>query len=244
MGWERKRGKIEEFNRLLRGATDTSFVVQVGALHILPSVKNTLTLDSDTRLPGDAAKELIGIIAHPMNRPHFDADLGRVTEGYAILQPRVSVTMASAAGSRFARVYAGHTGVDPYTTAVSDVYQDLFGEGIYTGKGLYEVDAFHAALEGRVPGNALLSPALFAGLYPRTALVTDIEVVDDYPSSVLTHARRLHRWVRGDWQILCGCCRSFRRKRESPAIDCRSSRAGRSATTCGAAWSRRPRSPS
>ena len=110
--------------------------------------------------------------------------------------------MASAAGSLFARTYAGHTGVDPYTTAVSDVYQDLFGEGIFTGKGLYDVDAFAAALEGRVPENALLSHDLFEGLYARTALVTDIEVVDDYPSSVLAHARRQHRWVRGDWQIL------------------------------------------
>ena len=110
--------------------------------------------------------------------------------------------MASAAGSLFARTYAGHTGVDPYTTAVSDVYQDLFDEGIFTGKGLYDVDAFAAALEGRVPENALLSHDLFEGLYARTALVTDVEVVDDYPSSVLAHARRQHRWVRGDWQIL------------------------------------------
>src|SRR5258708_6116744 len=110
--------------------------------------------------------------------------------------------MASGAGSLFARTYAGHTGVDPYTTAVSDVYQDLFDEGIFTGKGLYDVDAFAAALEGRVPENALLSHDLFEGLYARTALVTDIEVVDDYPSSVLAHARRQHRWVRGDWQIL------------------------------------------
>ena len=161
-----------------------------------------ITLDSDTRLPRDAAKKLIGIIAHPLNRPHFDPRLGRVTEGYGILQPRVSVTMASAAGSLFARLYAGHTGVDPYTTAVSDTYQDLFGEGIFTGKGLYDVDAFMAALEGRVPENALLSHDLFEGLYARTALVTDVEVVDDYPASVLAHARRQHRWVRGDWQIL------------------------------------------
>ena len=161
-----------------------------------------LTLDSDTRLPRDAAKKLIGIIAHPLNRPRFDARLGRVTEGYGILQPRVSVTMASAAGSLFARLYAGHTGVDPYTTAVSDTYQDLFGEGIFTGKGLYDVDAFMAALEGRVPENALLSHDLFEGVYARTALVTDVEVVDDYPASVLAHARRQHRWVRGDWQIL------------------------------------------
>ena len=131
-----------------------------------------------------------------------DPQLRRVIEGYGILQPRVSVTMASAAGSLFARTYAGHTGVDPYTTAVSDVYQDLFGEGIFTGKGLYDVDAFMAALEGRVPENALLSHDLFEGLHARAALVTDVEVVDDYPSNVLTHARRQHRWVRGDWQIL------------------------------------------
>jgi cyclic beta-1,2-glucan synthetase len=202
MGWERKRGKIEEFNRLLRGASDTSFIVQVGELDVLPSVRYCITLDTDTRLPRDSAKALIGIIAHPLNRPSFDPGTGRVTEGYGILQPRVSVTMASAAGSLFARAYAGHTGVDPYTTAVSDVYQDLFDEGIFTGKGLYDVDAFVAALEGRVPENALLSHDLFEGLYARTALVTDVEVVDDYPSSVLAHARRQHRWVRGDWQIL------------------------------------------
>jgi cyclic beta-1,2-glucan synthetase len=202
MGWERKRGKIEEFNRLLRGALDTSFTSCVGELAILGGVRYCLTLDTDTRLPRDAAKVLIGIIAHPLNRPRFDPRVGRVTAGYGILQPRVSVTMASAAGSLFARTYAGHTGVDPYTTAVSDVYQDLFDEGIFTGKGLYDVDAFVASLEGRVPENAVLSHDLFEGLYARAALVTDVEVVDDYPSSVLAHGRRQHRWVRGDWQIL------------------------------------------
>ena len=202
MGWERKRGKIEEFNRLLRGATDTTFTVQVGELSVLPLVRYCITLDTDTRLPREAARSLIGIIAHPLNRPQFDERLGRVTSGYGILQPRVSVTMASAAGSLFARTYAGHTGVDLYTTAVSDAYMDLFGEGIFTGKGLYEVDAFVRALDNRVPENRLLSHDLFEGLYARTALVTDIEVVDDYPSSVLAHARRQHRWVRGDWQIL------------------------------------------
>jgi cyclic beta-1,2-glucan synthetase len=202
MGWERKRGKIAEFNGLLRGATDTSYSVQVGDLSILPSVRYCIALDSDTRLPRDVAKKLIGIATHPLNRPRFDARAGRVTEGYGILQPRVSVTMASAAGSLFARIYAGHTGVDPYTTAVSDTYQDLFAEGIFTGKGLYDVDAFIAALDGRVPENTLLSHDLFEGVHARTALVTDVELVDDYPASVLAHARRLHRWVRGDWQIL------------------------------------------
>jgi cellobiose phosphorylase len=202
MGWERKRGKIEEFNRLLRGATDTSFETRVGDLSVLPLIRYCITLDSDTRLPRETARELIGIIHHPLNRPHFEPRLRRVTEGYGILQPRVSVTMSSASGSLFARLYAGHTGVDPYTTAVSDTYQDLFGEGIFTGKGLYDVDAFMAALEGRVPENALLSHDLFEGLHARAALVSDVEVVDDYPSSVLAHSRRQHRWVRGDWQIL------------------------------------------
>ena len=202
MGWERKRGKLEELNRLLRGATDTSFEVVAGDLASLQGVRYCITLDTDTRLPRDAARKLVGIIAHPLNRPHFDPRAGRITEGYAILQPRVSVTTSSAAGSRFAAIFAGHTGVDPYTTAVSDTYQDLFGEGTFTGKGLYDVDAFTAALDGRVPDNALLSHDLFEGVHARTALVTDVEVVDDYPSSVLAHARRQHRWTRGDWQIL------------------------------------------
>jgi len=201
MGWERKRGKIEEFNRLLRGAP-TGLTTHVGDPAILATVRYGLTLDSDTRLPRDAARQLIGVIEHPLNRPRFDAALGRVVEGYALLQPRVSVTMASAAGSLFASTYAGHTGIDPYTTAVSDTYQDLFGEGSFTGKGLYDVDAFTAALDDRVADNAMLSHDLFEGLYARCALVSDVEVVDDFPSSVLAHARRQHRWVRGDWQIL------------------------------------------
>ncbi len=202
MGWERKRGKIEEFNRLLRGATDTSFTTQVGERRILPHVRYCITLDSDTRLPRDTARRLIGVSEHPLNRPRFDPRLRRVVEGYGILQPRVSVTMASAAGSLFARAYAGHTGVDPYTTAVSDTYQDLFAEGSFVGKGLYDVDAFAAALEGRVGENAMLSHDLFEGLYARCALVSDVELVDDFPSSVLAHTRRQHRWVRGDWQVL------------------------------------------
>jgi cellobiose phosphorylase len=202
MGWERKRGKIEEFNRLLRGATDTSFVVSVGDLSVLPQVKYCITLDSDTRLPRGVARELIGISSHPLNRPTFDPRIGRVTEGYGILQPRVSVTFTSAASSLFARLYSGHTGIDPYTTAVSDTYQDLFAEGIFTGKGLYDVDTFITALQGSVPENTLLSHDLFEGLYARVALVSDVELVDEYPSSVLSHARRQHRWIRGDWQIL------------------------------------------
>jgi cellobiose phosphorylase len=202
MGWERKRGKIEELNRLLRGATDTSVVVHVGDAAILRGVRYCITLDSDTALPRDAARTLVGIVTHPLNRAVVDPASGRVVDGYGILQPRVSVTFASAAGSLFARLYSGHTGVDPYTTAVSDTYQDLFGEGIFTGKGLYDVDAFMASLGDSVPDNALLSHDLFEGLRARVALVSDIELVDDYPTSVLTHARRQHRWIRGDWQIV------------------------------------------
>ncbi len=202
MGWERKRGKIEEFNRLLRGATGTRYSQIVGDVAILPTVRYVLTLDSDTRLPRGTACALIGILAHPLHQARLDPKLRRVTEGYGILQPRVSINQSEAADSLFARVYSGHTGVDPYSRAVSDTYQDVFQEGIFTGKGLYDVDAFTASLDGRVPENALLSHDLFEGLYARTALVSDVEVVDDYPANVLAHARRQHRWVRGDWQIL------------------------------------------
>jgi cyclic beta-1,2-glucan synthetase len=218
MGWERKRGKIVELNQLLRGRQDTSFSVLVGDASVLSDVRYCITLDSDTRLPRDAAKKLVGIIAHPLNRPRFDARAGRVTEGYAILQPRVSVTMVSAAGSLFARLYAGHTGVDPYTTAVSDTYQDLFGEGIFTGKGLYEVDAFMAALEGRVPDNTLLSHDLFEGVYARTALVTDVEIVDDYPSSVLAGSTA---GCAATGKSCGGCSRSYPRAPASGATACR-----------------------
>ncbi|MEO5763409.1 MAG: glucoamylase family protein [Vicinamibacteria bacterium] len=202
MGWERKRGKIEEFVRLLRGVTETTYEHQHGEMDILPRVRYLITLDRDTRLPRDTARTLIGIASHPLNRARFDPVVRRVVEGYGILQPRVSVTFESAAGSLFARIYSGHTGVDPYTFAVSDTYQDLFYEGIFTGKGLLDVDAFASSLDGRVPENAILSHDLFEGLHARTALVSDIEMVDDYPASVLAHARRQHRWVRGDWQIL------------------------------------------
>src|SRR2546428_5491912 len=169
IGWERKRGKIEEFNRLLRGAKDTSFRVHVGDPEVLPSIRYCITLDSDTRLPLHAARKPIGIIAQPLNRPSFDPRLRRVTEGYGILQPRVSGTMASTAGALFARAYAGHTGVAPYTTAVPDTYQDLLAEGVFTGAAPYDVDAFMAALEGRGPGNPVPSPDPFEGIYRRTA---------------------------------------------------------------------------
>jgi len=201
IGWERKRGKLSEFNRLLRGANDTSFVVTTADSESLAQIRYVITLDSDTDLPHNTARRLIGTISHPLNRPYFDADLGRVTRGYGILQPRISISLVSASSSYFARTFSGNIGVDPYTTAVSDVYQDLFGEGSYTGKGLYDVDAFQRALAGRVPENSLLSHDLFEGLFARTALVTDIELFDDYPARYDTYAKRQHRWTRGDWQV-------------------------------------------
>ncbi|MBS1217029.1 MAG: hypothetical protein H6R21_162 [Proteobacteria bacterium] len=201
IAWERKRGKLEEFNRLLRGAQDTSFVTVHGDNSLFVTVRYVITLDSDTQLPRDVARKLVATGRHPLNRAQLDPDTRRVVRGYGILQPRLSVTLESSARSRFSRIFSGSTGVDPYSTAASDVYQDLFGEGSYTGKGLYDVDAFQASLAGRVPDNALLSHDLFEGLYARAALVTDIELLDDYPTHYDTYAKRQQRWTRGDWQI-------------------------------------------
>ncbi|HEY7499928.1 MAG TPA: glucoamylase family protein [Vicinamibacterales bacterium] len=201
MGRERKRGKLAEFNRLLRGATDTSFIVQHGDRSILPAIRYVITLDSDTQLPMEAGRRLVGTLSHPLNRPRFDAKLKRVTEGYGVLQPRISVSVVSANRTVFGQVFSGHVGVDPYTTAVSNVYQDLFHEGSYVGKGIYDVDAFEASLAGRIPENTLLSHDLFEGFYARAGLCTDFDLVDDYPSSYRAYAARQHRWVRGDWQI-------------------------------------------
>jgi len=202
MGWERKRGKLEEFNRLLRGARDTSFVVQTADDALRKLIRYVITLDSDTQLPRDVARKLIGAAEHPLNRPRFDTATNRVVHGYGILQPRVSISLSSASRSKFVQIFSGYTGIDPYTTAVSDVYQDFFGEGSFTGKGLYDVDAFQRALEDRVPENALLSHDLFESLFARAALTTDIELLDEYPASYEAYAKRLHRWTRGDWQIL------------------------------------------
>lgn len=202
MGWERKRGKLEEVNRLLRGDDKTSFVARVGDASILPKVRFVITLDADTQLPRDAAKRLIGTLAHPMNRPILNERGTRVVEGYGVLQPRVAVTVTSASHSFFAMAFAGHTGVDPYPTAVSDMYQDIFGASIYMGKGIYDVEAFRAVLDGRIPENTVLSHDLLEGSYARAGLVSDVELVDSFPAHYSAFAGRMHRWVRGDWQLL------------------------------------------
>jgi cyclic beta-1,2-glucan glucanotransferase len=200
MGWERKRGKLLDLNKFLLHKHD-SFPLKAGPLEVLDRVRYIITLDSDTQLPRSTAARMIGTMEHPLNQAIIDPRLRIVTKGYGILQPRVGVSVSSASRSRLASLYSGETGFDIYTRAVSDVYQDLFGEGIFAGKGIYEVSVLHEVLDRRFPRNALLSHDLIEGSYARAGLVTDIEIIDDYPSHYSAHTRRTHRWVRGDWQI-------------------------------------------
>ncbi len=213
MGWERKRGKLHELNLLLRGSTETSFVtggvppaaaLPAGAPPVVPAgVHYVITLDADTKLPRDAVRRLIGKMAHPLNRPRFAAGSGRVVEGYAVLQPRVAPSLPMGReGSVFQRLFSSAGGIDPYASAISDVYQDLCGEGSYVGKGIYDLDAFEEALAGRVPENALLSHDLFEGIFARAGLASDVEVVEEYPARYDVASARAHRWARGDWQLL------------------------------------------
>jgi hypothetical protein len=200
MGWERKRGKLLDLNKLLRGEFD-SFPVKVGNLSVLSKVRFVITLDSDTELPRGSAHRMIGALAHPLNQAIIDPEKNIVVAGYGILQPRVGVSVQSAARSRLASIYSGETGFDIYTRAVSDVYQDLCGEGSYTGKGIFEVSTVHQVLNQRFPRNALLSHDLIEGAYARAGLASDIEVIEDYPSHYSAYNRRKHRWLRGDWQV-------------------------------------------
>jgi cyclic beta-1,2-glucan glucanotransferase len=204
MGWERKRGKLHELNRFLRGSEETTFLrLEPGVFQNLEGVRYVLTLDSDTRLPRGAAQQLIGTIAHPLNQAVFSEGAGRVIEGYGVVQPRVTPSLPTEnQGTFFQRIFSGPSGIDPYPSAVSDVYQDLFHEGSYTGKGLYDIDAFEGSLAGRVPENSLLSHDLFEGTLARTALVTDSEFFEEYPAQYAVSAARQHRWARGDWQLL------------------------------------------
>ncbi len=200
MGWERKRGKLEEFNRWLQGATNTT-VIEITPPP--PDVKYVITLDSDTQLPNGAVRQLVGTLAHPLNRPRLDPKTRRVVEGYGILQPRITAALPSRRDrSIYQRLFSGPCGIDPYASAVSDVYQDLFREGSFTGKGIYDVDMFQTVMAGRVPENTLLSHDLFEGTFARCALVSDIAFFEEFPSHSEVAASRMHRWTRGDWQLL------------------------------------------
>ncbi len=201
MGYERKRGKLMEFNARLRGGAQGSFSEIVGDTAILPEIKYVITLDTDTQLPREAARQLVGTMAHPLNRPVFDNALGIVREGYGILQPRVGVSLPSARRSWFVRLFAGEAGIDPYTREVSDVYQDVFHEGSFIGKGIYDVDAFQRALAGRCPENTILSHDLLEACHARSALVSDVEFYEEFPSRYNVDMNRRYRWIRGDWQI-------------------------------------------
>ena len=201
MGYERKRGKLMEFNAFLRGGSGDCFCEIVGATALLPGIKYVITLDTDTQLPRDAARQLVGAMGHPLNRPEFDPARGIVVEGYSILQPRVGVSLPSARRSWFVRLFAGDAGIDPYTREVSDVYQDLFQEGSFIGKGIYDVDAFQRAMNGRFPENTVLSHDLLEACHARSALVSDVELYEEHPSRYNVDIDRRHRWIRGDWQI-------------------------------------------
>ncbi|MER2552742.1 MAG: glycosyltransferase family 2 protein [Thauera sp.] len=201
MGYERKRGKLADLNALLRGGAKDRFMLVVGETAVLSSVKYVITLDTDTQLPRDAARKFVGTMAHPLNRPGYDKVKRRVTEGYGILQPRVAIGLPGTNRSRYARLYGGEPGIDPYTRAVSDVYQDLFGEGSFIGKGIYDVDAFEQALGGRFPENRILSHDLLEGCYARSALLSDVHLYEDHPARYSADVSRRYRWIRGDWQL-------------------------------------------
>ncbi len=202
MGAERKRGKLAALNALLRGDARDAFQRIVGNVAVLGKVRYVITLDTDTQLPRDAARELVGTLAHPLNRARLDPDKRTVTGGYGILQPRVGTSMSGERRSWYARLYGSEPGIDPYTRAVSDVYQDLFGEGSFVGKGIYDVDAFEYVLAGRFPDNQILSHDLLEGCYARAGLVSDVQLYEDYPLRYALDVKRRHRWIRGDWQLL------------------------------------------
>ena len=201
MGYERKRGKLADLNAFLRGGAENAFSLRVGNTDDLPKIRYVITLDTDTELPREAARKFVATMAHPLNRARYDEKLQRVVEGYGILQPRVAVGLPGANASRYELLCGGEVGIDPYTRTVSDVYQDVFGEGSFIGKGIYEVDVFEHALKGRMPENRILSHDLLEGCYARAGLLSDVQLHEQQPSSYSADVSRRHRWIRGDWQI-------------------------------------------
>ncbi|MDK9699003.1 MAG: cyclic beta 1-2 glucan synthetase [bacterium] len=201
MGFERKRGKLADLNKLLRSGSSDRFTVVVGDTAVLPDMKFVITLDTDTRLARDSASQFVGALAHPLNHACYDEKQQRIGAGYGILQPRVAVSLPGANRSRYARMCTNEFGIDPYTRAVSDVYQDLFGEGSFIGKGIYQVEAFERVLKDRLPNNRILSHDLLEGCYARAGLLSDVQLYEEYPSRYSSDVNRRHRWIRGDWQI-------------------------------------------
>ncbi|HRH61210.1 MAG TPA: cyclic beta 1-2 glucan synthetase, partial [Chitinophagaceae bacterium] len=201
MGWERKRGKLAELNALLKGKEQSSFSVIIGEEKIYTTVKYVITLDTDTQLPREAAWKLTGIMAHPLNHAEYNAKKKRITEGYGVVQPRIAISLHGATRSLFSHMHENDSGIDPYTRVTSDVYQDLFAEGSFIGKGIYDVDVFEKLLNNRFPENRILSHDLLEGAYTRCAFASDVQLYEEYPSSYSIDINRRHRWIRGDWQI-------------------------------------------
>ena len=202
MGYERKRGKLADLNSLLRGGPENIFSLIIGNTLLLSKVKYVITLDTDTQLARDSARQFIGAMSHPLNIPIYDPIKRRVTEGYSILQPRVAVSLPGTNRSKYAMLFGSEAGIDPYTRAISDVYQDLFGEGSFIGKGIYDVDAFTQVLKDRFPENRILSHDLLEGCYARSGLLSDVLLFEEYPASYKIDVNRRSRWIRGDWQLL------------------------------------------
>ncbi|MBI3008390.1 MAG: cyclic beta 1-2 glucan synthetase, partial [Candidatus Omnitrophica bacterium] len=205
MGYERKRGKLQEFNRLIRKGVTDGFSLTVGDIPLLGSVKYVITLDTDTHLPPETAWKMIGTMAHPLNRPNINPSTGCVAEGYGVLQPRVAISLAGASRSRFARLFSGEVGIDPYTREVSNVYHDIFARSQFIGKGIYDLEAFSRAVGNRFPENRILSHDLIEGAYARCGFINDVELIEDHPSRYLSDVNRRHRWTRGDWQVAPWC---------------------------------------
>jgi len=201
MGFERKRGKLADLNHLIRGEGEDRFSAIAGDLRQLKTVKYVITLDTDTQLPRESAWKLVGLMSHPLNKPVLDPKLRRVVEGYGIIQPRIAISLQRAQRSAYTRLNESDTGIDPYTQVTSDVYQDVFEEGSFIGKGIYDVDAFEASLNDRFPENRILSHDLLEGSYARCAFASDVQLYEEYPARYDADMERRYRWIRGDWQI-------------------------------------------
>jgi cyclic beta-1,2-glucan synthetase len=201
IGYERKRGKLSDLNKFLKKGRSDAFQEIIGATAILHAVKYIITLDTDTQLPQDSARQLVATMAHPLNKPYVDEATRCVTAGYGILQPRIGANLPTSRVSWFARIFAGDTGIDPYTRASSDVYQDLFGQGSYIGKGIYDLNAFEESVGSRFPENSILSHDLLESCYARSGLISDIQLIEDFPARYIIDTNRRERWIRGDWQI-------------------------------------------
>lgn len=202
LGWERKRGKLVEFNDLIRGENHTTYNIISYPIDELKKATYIITLDQDTELTRDKAKEMVGAMSHVLNFPRINEKTNTVFRGYGVLQPRIGISISSANKTIFSKVFSGETGIDTYSTSVSDVYEDLFGEGIFTGKGIYHINTFRSVLQNKIPENLILSHDLLEGSFLRAGLLTDVELIDSYPPYYNASAKRLHRWVRGDWQLL------------------------------------------